>query len=52
MINAFRYSILGSSDLEALGFSINYAVFMIMGFIFLLAFICLWFLNKGRGIRS
>ena len=52
MINAFRYSILGSSDLEALGFSINYALFMILGFIILLSSTCLWFLNKGRGIRS
>ncbi len=52
MINAFRYSILGSSDLESLGFSINSALFMIVGFIILLTTICLWSLNKGRGIRS
>ena len=52
MINAFRYSILGSSDLEALGFSVNFAIFMIVGFIFLFASICLWFLHKGKGIRS
>ena len=52
MINAFRYSILGASDLEALGFSINSAIFMIIGFIVLFAFICLWFLHKGRGIRT
>ena len=52
MINAFRYSILGASDLEALGFSINYAIFMIIGFIVLFASICLWFLHKGRGIRT
>ena len=52
MINAFRYSILGASDLEALGFSINYAIFMIIGFIILFASICLWFLHKGRGIRT
>ena len=52
MINAFRYSILGSSDLEALGFSISYAIFMIIGFILLLGSLCLWFLRKGRGIRS
>ena len=52
MINAFRYSILGASDLEALGFSIYYAIFMIIGFIVLFASICLWFLHKGRGIRT
>jgi ABC-2 type transport system permease protein len=52
MINAFRYAILGSSDLESLGFSINSALFMIVGFIILLTAICLWSLNKGRGIRS
>ena len=52
MINAFRYSILGSSDLEALGFSISYAIFMIIGFILVLGSLCLWFLHKGRGIRS
>ena len=52
MINAFRFSILGASDLDALGFSINFALFMIFGFILLLASICLWFLHKGKGIRS
>ena len=52
MINAFRFSILGSSDLEALGFSIYSALAMIVGFIVLFSSICLWLLNKGRGIRS
>ena len=52
MINAFRFSILGASDLDALGFSINFALFMIFGFILLLASTCLWFLHKGKGIRS
>ena len=52
MINAFRFSILGTSDLEALGFSINFALFMIIGFILLLGSTCLWFLHKGKGIRS
>jgi ABC-2 type transport system permease protein len=52
MINAFRFSILGSSDLEAIGFSIHFALFMIVGFIILFSFICLWFLHKGKGIRS
>ena len=52
MINAFRYSILGSSDLEALGFSIYSALLMIVIFIVILTTICLWSLNKGRGIRS
>ena len=52
MINAFRFSILGSSDLEALGFSIYSALAMIVGFIILFFCICLWSLNKGRGIRS
>ena len=52
MINAFRFSILGASDLDALGFSINFALFMIFGFILLLGSTCLWFLHKGKGIRS
>ena len=52
MINAFSFSILGASDLDALGFSINFALFMIFGFILLLASTCLWFLHKGKGIRS
>jgi ABC-2 type transport system permease protein len=52
MINAFRFSILGASDLDALGFSINFALFMIFSFILLLASTCLWFLHKGKGIRS
>ena len=52
MINAFRFSILGTSDLEALGFSINFALVMIIGFILLLGSTCLWFLHKGKGIRS
>ena len=52
MINAFRFSILGSSDLEALGFSIYSALGMIVFFIVLFSTICLWLLNKGRGIRT
>lgn len=52
MVNAFRYSILGVSDLEALGISINYALFMIAFFIVMLTAINMWFLNTGKGIRT
>ena len=52
MVNAFRYSILGVSDLEALGISIHYALFMITFFIVMLTAINMWFLNTGKGIRS
>lgn len=47
MVNAFRYGILGVSDVD-IGFS--YA--MIFGFIFILFFFSLSLLNKGKGIRN
>lgn len=47
MVNAFRYGILGVSDIE-----IGYAYLMIMGFIVGLFVFSMHLLNTGRGIRS
>jgi len=52
MINAFRHGMLGTSDLETLGFSVNFAIFMMIVFITIIYSIALWMLNSGRGIRS
>jgi ABC-2 type transport system permease protein len=47
MVNAFRYGILGSSDVE-----VRWA-FLILGvFILGLYVSCIWLLRSGKGIRS
>lgn len=47
MVNAFRYGVLGQSDIN-----ITYAFILIIGFISALAGGTLYLLNKGIGIRS
>lgn len=47
MVNAFRYAMLGVSDVD-----IGIAFVMILGFLALLFAIALWLLNKGHGLRS
>lgn len=47
MVNAFRYGMLGYSDVD-----INTAIFVIIGFIVVLYFYSLWLLNRGVGIRT
>ncbi|MDX2478044.1 MAG: ABC transporter permease [Gammaproteobacteria bacterium] len=47
MVNAFRYGVLGQSDLN-----ITYAFIIIFGFIIVLASCTLYLLKKGFGIRS
>ncbi len=47
MINAFRWGILGVSDI-----SLGVALSLIVAFIVLLGSIALWLLNKGVGIKS
>jgi len=47
MVNAFRYGVLGQSDLN-----ITFAFIIIFGFIIVLASCTLYLLKKGIGIRS
>ena len=47
MINAFRYGILGVSDIRPVT-----ALLLIMGFILILGSVALWLLNRGVGIKS
>ncbi len=47
MVNAFRYGVLGQSDLN-----ISYAFIIIFGFIIVLVACTLYLLKKGVGIRS
>ena len=47
MVNAFRYGVLGQSDIN-----ITYAFIIIFGFIIVLASCTLYLLKKGIGIRS
>jgi ABC-2 type transport system permease protein len=47
MINAFRYGILGVSDIRP-----ETALLLIVGFILILAAASLWLLNRGVGIKS
>lgn len=47
MVNAFRYGILGVSDID-----IRFAFAMVLFFIVVLFSICLFLLSKGKGIRS
>lgn len=47
MVNAFRYGILGTSDI-----SIGYAYFIVLAFVAGLFTVCLMLLNRGVGIRE
>lgn len=47
MVNAFRYGILGVSDID-----IRFAFAMVLFFIVVLFSVCLYLLSKGKGIRS
>ncbi len=47
MVNAFRYGMLGQSDLD-----IHTALGVILGFIVVLYLICIWLLKKGTGIKT
>jgi len=47
MINAFRYGMLGKSDVD-----ITVSLWIIMGFVLVLYLTCLWLLKKGVGIRT
>ncbi len=47
MVNAFRYGLLGSSDMPL---SVAYA--LMIGFVLLLGGLALWLLNRGIGLRS
>lgn len=47
MVNAFRYGMLGTSDI-----SIGIAYLLIVGFILLLVSICLLLLGRGTGLRE
>jgi ABC-2 type transport system permease protein len=47
MVNAFRYGILGDSDI-----SITYAYAIVIGFVVILFTACLILLNRGVGIRE
>ncbi|MFA5531685.1 MAG: ABC transporter permease, partial [Thiohalomonadaceae bacterium] len=47
MVNAFRYGLLGVSDVSA-----SVAVSVILAFIAVLYAYCLWLLRRGVGLRS
>jgi len=47
MINAFRYGLLGSSDIP-----LGMAFAIIIGFILVLGAFSLWLLKKGVGIKN
>jgi ABC-2 type transport system permease protein len=47
MINAFRYGLLGATDIP-----LHLSYLTVAGFILLLFFTSLWLLNSGRGTRS
>ncbi len=47
MVNAFRYGILGTSDID-----IGYAYAIVIGFVAILFTACLTLLNRGVGIRE
>ena len=47
MINAFRYGILGVSDIDP-----GFALSLILGFILVLGGVALWLLKKGVGIKT
>jgi len=47
MINAFRYGMIGVTDVD-----IQLAIMMIVGFIVVLVLFCLYLLHKGIGIKN
>lgn len=47
MVNAFRYGILGVSDI-----AVSHAIVVIVSFVIILFAICITLLNKGTGIRT
>jgi len=47
MINAFRYGLIGVSDIDA-----YVALAVISSFIVVMILFCLWLLNKGIGIKT
>ncbi len=47
MINAFRYGMIGVSDID-----VQFALLMIVGFVTLLVVVCLVLLHKGVGIKN
>ena len=47
MVNAFRYGMLGTSDID-----IAYAYTILIGFVILLFSACMWLMGKGVGIRE
>ena len=47
MVNAFRYGMLGISDID-----IAYAYSILIGFVTLLFSACMWLMGKGVGIRE
>ncbi len=47
MVNAFRYGILGASDI-----SIGYAYLIVIGFVVILFSVCMALLNRGIGVRE
>lgn len=47
MVNAFRYGLIGVSDINIVA-----AFFIIIGFVVISFFVCLYLLNKGIGIRT
>ena len=47
MVNAFRYGILGVSDI-----AVSHAIVVIVSFVVILFTICITLLNKGTGIRT
>ncbi|MBE0484356.1 MAG: ABC transporter permease [Bacterioplanes sp.] len=46
MVNAFRYGILGVSDV-----AVGHAILMLVGFIVMLTSFSLWLLQRGKGLR-
>jgi ABC-2 type transport system permease protein len=47
MVNAFRYGVIGSSDID-----IHITLMLLSGLVVVLFFFSLWLLHKGIGIRS
>jgi ABC-2 type transport system permease protein len=47
MVNAFRYGILGVSDIPVMGALVAIGIFIVASFL-----LALWMLERGKGIRS